>query len=109
MSFESNTHNTGIIQQAKCGSKLLKALAKKYCFVILSYIKQREYSVGELEKVTKLSQSALSQHLAILRKEGLVGTRHSSQIIFYRLAKNQANNILNCIPEALVGEDTTPY
>ena len=106
MSFEPNTQNIKLMQQARSASKLLKALANQHRFIILCHIKQREYSVGELEKATKLSQSALSQHLAILRKERLVVTRRSSQIIFYRLARNQTNNILDNIRQFLVGDDT---
>ena len=76
--------------------------------MILCYIKYREYSVGELEKVTNLSQSALSQHLALLCKEGLVQTRRSAQMIFYRLASNQANKILEYIRQVLLGEGSNP-
>ena len=76
--------------------------------MILCYIKYRKYSLGELEKVTTLSQSALSQHLALLRKEGLVQTRRSAQMIFYRLASNQANKILGYIRQVLLGEGSNP-
>ena len=106
MSFKPTIQNTEITEEAMSASKLLKAVANRHRYLILCYIKHREYSVGELEKLTKLSQSALSQHLALLRKEGLVQTRRSAQIIFYRIASNRANQILDFIRHVLAVEDT---
>ena len=42
--------------------------------------------MGELAEAVGLSQSALSQHLALLREQGLLGTRRDAQTVFYRLA-----------------------
>jgi DNA-binding transcriptional ArsR family regulator len=46
-----------------------------------------------------LSQSALSQHLAKLREEGLVATRRAAQVIFYRLADPKAARLLGVLHE----------
>jgi ArsR family transcriptional regulator len=48
----------------------------------------REMSVGPLADAVGLSRSAMSQHLAKLRAEGLVEARRESQAIFYRLSQN---------------------
>ena len=56
---------------------------------------EKEYSVGELEEIVGLSQSALSQHLARLRKDNLVETRRSAQTIYYNLPDNEARKILD--------------
>ena len=95
MNFAINAQNNEIKQHARDGSHLFKAMANRHRLLILCCIKQREYSVGELGQITNLSQSALSQHLARLRKDGLVETRRSAQIIYYHLPNNQAKKLLD--------------
>lgn len=75
-------------------SKLLKALSNKKRLSILFLLKENELCVSELEKFISLSQSALSQHLAILRKENIVKTRRKAQTIFYSIKSKEANKIL---------------
>lgn len=65
-------------------ARLLKALANERRLLILCQIGDGERSVGSLK--VGLSQSALSQHLALLREEGLVATRRDAQTIYYRIA-----------------------
>ena len=63
-------------------------------------------SVGALAEAVDLSQPALSQHLALLREEGLVATRKEAQAVFYRLADPKGARVLAllrdlyCPPEA---------
>ncbi|RUA23255.1 ArsR family transcriptional regulator [Billgrantia gudaonensis] len=66
---------------------LLKAVANDNRLRILCLLDDTELSVTELNRRLALSQSALSQHLAILRREELVTTRRSSQTIFYSLRR----------------------
>ncbi len=56
-----------------------------------------EKNVGELEKVVNLSQSALSQHLARLRRDDVVSTRRAAQTIYYSLNGRSAEKVLKCI------------
>ncbi|WP_207759311.1 ArsR/SmtB family transcription factor [Sandarakinorhabdus cyanobacteriorum] len=65
-------------------ARLLKALSNERRLLILCQIGDGERSVGSLQ--VGLSQSALSQHLALLRAEGLVSTRRDAQTIYYRIA-----------------------
>ena len=51
-------------------------------------------SVGALQERLGLSQSVLSQHLAVLRDEGVVATRRQSQTIFYRIANPAAVQLI---------------
>ena len=51
-------------------------------------------AVGDLATAVGLSQSALSQHLARMREEGLVTTRREAQTIFYRIANENAQRLL---------------
>ncbi len=79
------------------GSKLLKAMGNARRLEILYYLQQREMNVSELEKVIGLSQSALSQHLAVLRAEDIVKTRRSAQTIFYSIKSEKALKILQLL------------
>ncbi len=62
---------------------LLKAVSNQRRLMILCALCKQERSVGDLEKMVGLSQSALSQHLARLRRDGFVNTRREAQTIYY--------------------------
>ncbi len=76
---------------------LLKGLANESRLMIMCVLSEGEVSVGELNQRIKLSQSALSQHLAVLREQELVQTRRQSQTIYYRLADTAAMNIIELL------------
>jgi Predicted transcriptional regulators len=88
--------------QAHAGdaARLLKALANERRLQVLCLLAEGERSVGELNELLDLSQSALSQHLAVLREEGLVQTRREAQTIHYSLMPGPAAQVmetLHCI------------
>lgn len=66
-------------------SVILKALANAKRLEILCYLKKEELCVSALEDLVGLTQSALSQHLAVLRKANIVKTRRHAQTIYYRM------------------------
>ena len=70
---------------AKIAATMLKAIANESRLLILCHLEGKEMSVTELNDHLELSQSALSQHLAVLRKNELVTTRRESQTIYYSL------------------------
>ena len=76
---------------------LLKAMANIKRLEILLYLSHDELSVGRLEEKLSLSQSALSQHLSILREADLVQTRRDRQYIFYRLKDGRVKKLLNIL------------
>jgi len=76
---------------------LLKALANENRLLILCYLDGKELSVSELNQYLDLSQSALSQHLAVLRRDGLVKTRRASQTIFYSLSGDAASRVIRTL------------
>lgn len=78
-------------------AKLLKALANEKRLMVLCLLVEGERSVGELNAELDLSQSALSQHLAVLRADGLVVTRREAQTIYYSLAKGPAQRIIETL------------
>jgi DNA-binding transcriptional ArsR family regulator len=69
---------------------LLWALASEHRLRILCLLEQGERSVSDLAQNVDLSQSALSQHLARLRKVRIVSTRREGVNIFYRIADRDA-------------------
>ena len=76
---------------------LLKGLANESRLMIMCVLAEGEISVGQLNQRIKLSQSALSQHLAVLRDQGLVLTRRESQTIYYRLEDSAAMSIIELL------------
>jgi ArsR family transcriptional regulator, virulence genes transcriptional regulator len=74
--------------QANAGEAVdvLRALSNESRLLVLCQLGAGEKSVGALNAAVGLSQSALSQHLAKLRSEGLVATRRDAQTIYYRIA-----------------------
>ena len=76
------------------GALLLKALGNQKRLEILYYLSEKEMSVGELEAKVGLSQSALSQHLAVLRRREIVKTRRKAQTIYYSLRSETASKLL---------------
>ncbi len=82
---------------AKQATNLLKALANENRLLILCYLDNQELSVSELNACLDLSQSALSQHLAVLRRDQLVKTRRESQTIYYSLNGEEAKQIIRTL------------
>ncbi len=72
--------------RAARAATMLRALGNTNRLMVLCSLNEGEQSVGALNERIPLSQSALSQHLAKLREEGLVATRRESQTIYYRIA-----------------------
>ncbi len=75
-------------------SSLLKAMSNPVRLLVLCQLAEGEKSVGELERVVDVSQSALSQHLALLRQRGIVRFRRDGQTLYYSLAGQEAPTLL---------------
>jgi DNA-binding transcriptional ArsR family regulator len=73
---------------------LLKAMANERRLQILCLLHNTELSVGELCAKLELSQSALSQHLAWLRRDGLVSTRKEAQTVYYTLSSDDVRKMI---------------
>ena len=76
-------------------ARLLKAMAHDTRLLVLCQLVDGEMQAGQF--ATRLSQSALSQHLAVLRSEGLVATRREGQAIFYRLANPAVKAVITTL------------
>ncbi len=90
-------------------SELLKSLANRHRLLILCQLLESERSVGELVDFLGIRDTVVSQHLALLRKDGLVATRREGQTIRYDIASAPAARILAalaeiyCAPAAICG------
>jgi DNA-binding transcriptional ArsR family regulator len=88
----------GLEQKAAEAARLLKLLANENRLLILCrLVAEREMPVNELAGAVDLSQSALSQHLARMREEGLLATRREAQTVFYRIADPHVRRVLTLL------------
>jgi len=86
-------------QSAEQASALLKSMSNSHRLIVLCALLEGELSVNEINSIVPLSQSALSQHLAALRKSELVTTRRDSQTIFYSLKNDAVVKIIQVLKE----------
>ena len=81
----------------KNGAKLLKALGNEKRLEVVFYLMNQEMKVGDIEKLVGLSQSALSQHLAILRESKIVKTRRKAQNVYYSVCSENARKVIELL------------
>ena len=86
-------------QNASQASGLLRSMANESRLMILCLLSQREMTVSDLLREVPLSQSALSQHLGVLRRDKLVKTRRQSQFVWYSLAGAKAQRVIELLYE----------
>lgn len=84
-------------KNVEAAALLLKSLSNEKRLQIICSIYDGEKNVGELEKIVGLSQSALSQHLGRLRRDGIVKTRRDAQTIYYSLKSKGAGHIIKAL------------
>lgn len=90
-------------QHAAEAAGLMNALGNESRLMILCLLAEGERSVGDLNAMIPLSQSALSQQLARLRHKGIVQTRRESQTIYYSLSKGPADRIIRLLHDIYCG------
>jgi len=83
--------------------ELLKAMANEWRLMILCQLAEGERTVGELQTLLGLSQSALSQHLAILRREKIVRSRKHAQSVIYSLTGDEATKVMESLHDVFCG------
>jgi DNA-binding transcriptional ArsR family regulator len=86
---------------------LLKAMANEWRLMILCQLSEGEKTVSQLQGVLGLSQSALSQHLAILRREKIVKSRKHAQSVSYSLAGDEATKVMESLHDVFCGAATS--
>lgn len=90
---------------ASRAATLLRLLGNERRLMILCQLADGELSVGQIQPRVGLSQSALSQHLALLREEGIVATRRDAQTIHYRIADPAALRVIATLAELFCPTD----
>ncbi len=87
-------------QQAQKASEFLRTLGNAHRLQVLCLlIEHGEMSVGQIHEFTTLSQSALSQHLAKMRDEGLISYRRDAQTLYYSLCDEKVVKIVTVLKE----------
>ncbi len=100
---------TSMQAAADQASELLKALANRHRLMIICQLIDAERSVGELASLLGIRDSTVSQHLALLRKDGLVAARRDGQTIWYSISSGPARDLVDtlyrvyCAPAAGCG------
>ncbi|MGA3301848.1 MAG: metalloregulator ArsR/SmtB family transcription factor [Methylovirgula sp.] len=84
-------------EKAESAAELLKSLANRHRLLIVCQLIEGERSVGELAEFLGIRDSTVSQHLALLRKDGLVVTRREGQTIFYSIGSAPARAVLETL------------
>ena len=90
---------TELHDMASHACELLKAMANEWRLMILCHLAEGEKTVSELQRLLGLSQSALSQHLAILRREKIVRARKHAQSVSYSLSGDEATRVMETLHE----------
>ncbi len=99
---------------AEQASELLKSLANRHRLLILCQLTEQEQSVGDLAAFLGLRDSTVSQHLSLLRRDGLVRARRDGQTIWYAIASPEARRVLEtlfelfCKPVAICAPAAAP-
>lgn len=85
-------------ERAKQIAELLKALANENRLLIFCCLMERPMTVGEIAKcVPKITQSALSQHLALLKAHGILESDKSGQSVTYFVADRRVEEVVNVL------------
>jgi len=89
-------------------AELLKVLGNEQRLLILCNLLGQSLSVGDLNARLDLSQSALSQHLALLREAGLVETRREAQSIYYSLPAGPVTRVMAVLQDIYCNSRPAP-
>ena len=86
-----------MLASADEASAMLKALANRHRLIVICQLIEQERSVGELAALLKIRHSTVSQHLALLRKDGLVTARRDAQTIWYSIGSTPARELVQTL------------
>jgi DNA-binding transcriptional ArsR family regulator len=96
-----------LMQKARRASDFLKALSHENRLLLLCLLSEGERSVGELEAILSIRQSAVSQQLARLRLDNLVVARREGKAVLYSLANDDVRRMIGVIYDIFCGSGDT--
>ena len=109
MEAKPSADTASLQENAAEAARFLRLLANERRLLLLCHlVGAGEMTVSALAATVGLSQPALSQHLAMLREDGLVATRKASQAVFYRLADPKAARLLEVLRDLYCPPQTSP-
>ena len=85
-------------------TELMKVLSNRTRLLILCQLVKRERSVGELARLLDVREPAMSQHLALMRRDGLLRTRRDGQTIHYALARRDVVRLVEFLYDTYCGD-----
>jgi DNA-binding transcriptional ArsR family regulator len=100
-----NVLSEAMLIAAEQASELLKSLANRHRLLIVSQLIDGERSVGGLAEFLGIRDSTVSQHLALLRKDGIVAARRDGQTIWYSMASTPARAVLDTLYRVYCGPE----
>lgn len=92
-------------ESASRAAALLRLLGNDRRLMILCQLAEGELSVGQLQARVGLTQSALSQHLALLREQHIVATRRQGQAIHYRITDQATMRLMATLADIFCASD----
>ena len=97
MSIKTDIDPNAMRGAASQASELLKALSNQHRLMILCRLTEGEASVGELAKFLGIRDSTVSQHLSVLRRDGIIAGRREGQTIWYRIESGEARDVVEVL------------
>jgi DNA-binding transcriptional ArsR family regulator len=98
-----------LMRNARRASDFLKAMSHENRLLLLCLLSERERSVGELETILSMRQSAVSQQLARLRLDGLVEARRKGKAVFYSIASEDARRMVGVVYDIFCGKPQASF
>jgi len=97
MNIEMGIDPAAMRSAADEASELLKALSNQHRLLILCHLNDGEKSVGQLAGFLGIRDSTVSQHLALLRRDGIIAGRRDGQTVWYRIESEAARQIVGIL------------
>ena len=106
--LRTSVHLNELHDSAGEACDLLKAIANESRLLVLCKLVDGEMTVSELQEAVGLNQSAMSQHLALLRQNRLVARTRKGQFIYYRIVSEDALAIMKTLHSRFCGRQAAP-
>lgn len=86
-----------IYEAASDMERILRIMSNRYRIMVICKLMEQEQCVTDLNKGLNITQSALSQHLSLLRSADLVNTRRDKQTIYYSIKDEKLKDLMQAL------------